>query len=221
MDRSVKFRNHGAEPDTNLEYESLLAGSLSPWQQAPALRRQLRRMASQWLPLVLGSGGLSIPWLTLPSPAEAQLTICSRKINRHLNVAIGYTKDGQWVSEGWWKIAPSDCITPVQGDLRVRYFYIRGVEWNTGKTWAQNYSFCTDPSAFTIYGDEDCESRGYQRENFFQYDCEGKNYCNITFWPDKVSFAPSTMDKIIAGHQQGMQDLNPLQLSNLTVAITP
>jgi len=224
MDRSVELKDLGTKLDMYRGYTPSPADSLRTWQQVSALRRQLhqlRRMARRWLPLALGSGGLSIPWLAMPSPVQAQLSICSRKINRHLDVAIGYPKEGQWVSEGWWKLPPSGCVTPLQGDLRNRYYYIRGVETNTGKTWSQNYAFCTDSSAFTIYGDENCESRGYQKENFFQYDCGGNKFCNIIFWPEKVSFGPSPMDKIIARQQQDMQNIPPLPSSELIATITP
>ena len=146
---------------------SALASSLRRLTNIPSLRCKLIKTVRQCQSFALGSVGLSTPLLALPSPVEAQLVICSRKIDRHLDVAIGYAEGGQWVSEGWWKVPPSDCITPVGGNLRVRYYYIRGVEWNTGKSWSQNISFCTDSTAFKIYGDQECESRGYKQEDFF------------------------------------------------------
>ena len=166
----------------------------------PAAEQPLQRILRQGLTLVLGASGCSLPWLAMADQAKADLVICSRKINRHMDVAIGYRQGDQWVSEGWWKLPPSDCVTPVSGDIPVRYYYIRAVEWGTGIVREQNYTFCIASEPFTIYGDTNCESRGYEEEGFLQYDCEGSSYCQVTIWPEKVSFAPSPVDGIIAQH---------------------
>ena len=161
------------------------------------------RDAAPWgraVQALLAACGVAWPIAGHVGPAKADLTICSRKNNRHIDVAIGYRKGDQWVSEGWWKLPPSDCITPVSGDLPVRYYYIRAVEWTTQKAWRDNYVFCTTSEPFTIYGDEQCEERGYKQEGFVQYDCGGSNYCYVTIWPEKISFAPPLVDQIVGRH---------------------
>lgn len=170
------------------------------YQQILSAKQPLQRILQRGLRMVLGASGFSLPWLAMADQAKADLVICSRKINRHMDVAIGYRKDGQWVSEGWWKLPPSDCVTPVSGELPVRYYYLRAVEWGTGIVREQNYTFCISSERFTIYGDTDCESRGFEGKGFFQYDCNGNNYCQVTIWPEKVSFAPSPVDGIVAQH---------------------
>lgn len=148
-----------------------------------------------------GIATLLLPWLIMPEDVKAQLVICSRKNNHHLDVAVGYRKNGAWFSEGWWRIPPSGCVTPIGGDLRNKYYYIRAVEWETRKTWEQRYAFCTDTSAFAILGDKDCESRGYNSEYFYEHDCGSRNYCQVNIWPEKISFSPSLVDDVIAQRQ--------------------
>lgn len=91
-----------------------------------------------------------------------------------------------------------------------------GVEWNTGKSWSQNFSFCTDSTAFKIYEDQERESRGYKQEDFSQYDCAGEGFCHVTIWPEKVSFTPLYIDSIIAQQRkmQNQQDLLSSTLAN-------
>jgi len=169
------------------------------YQQILSAKQPLQRILQRGLRMVLGASGFSLPWLAMADQAKADLVICSRKINRHMDVAIGYREGNQWVSRGWWKLPPSDCVTPVSGDIN-RYYYIRTVEWGTGIVREQNYNFCVTSDAFTIVGDTNCQSRGYEEKSFFQYDCGGNSFCQVTIWPEKVSFAPSPVDGIVAQH---------------------
>lgn len=198
---------HGRRPGSDVQQAS--SGTLdesrgvsvvaAPDLSSSALASSWRRLALQGLRLLLGVSGFSIPWLALADPAKADLEICSsRKSNRHIDVAIGYRNGDDWVSEGWWKIPPYECVTPVAGDLQVRYYYVRAVEWGTGKAWEDGYTFCVDSKPFTIVGDSNCESRGFSEEGFLQYDCDGDSYCRVTIWPEKVSFLPSPVDRIVA-----------------------
>lgn len=170
------------------------------YKRVLAAEQSLERILKRGLCMVLGASGFSLPWLAMADQAKADLVICSRKINRHLDVAIGYREGNDWVSKGWWRLPPSHCITPVSGNLPVRYYYLRAVEWGTGMVREQNYKFCVTSEEFTIYGDANCESRGYEEKGFFQYDCAGSSICHVTIWPEKVSFAPSPVDEIVAQH---------------------
>ncbi|WP_246139418.1 DUF1036 domain-containing protein [Falsiphaeobacter marinintestinus] len=104
----------------------------------------------------------------LPSMGMAGLEICNDTETRK-TVAIGYKDDGNWVSEGWWNIQPDDCVTPIKGVLKSRYYYM--LAKSKGWTFADdNIAFCTTPEAFTIIGDESCEDRGYDKGLFRQID---------------------------------------------------
>lgn len=101
-------------------------------------------------------------------PAFAGLEICNGTDQRH-SIAIGYKQGEGWASEGWWRIEPGACATPIKGDLTHRYYYFRAT--HADRTFAdENYMFCTDSAVFTISGDSDCAARGYARTGFRRID---------------------------------------------------
>ncbi len=102
------------------------------------------------------------------SSAQAGLEICN-DTEVLQSVAIGYKGDKDWTSEGWWNIDPGACVTVVDGDLRLRYYYYFSEAAGQGFQ-GQNYFFCVENSEFTIIGDTDCEARGYQNEDFREID---------------------------------------------------
>jgi|GEM_PF-1826759 len=107
---------------------------------------------------------------TLPTTGEAasNLRICNGAgAKRYL--AIGYSQNDQWVSEGWWNLDPGECATPVSGDLTQRYYYYRAEDTNE-YFQGNGYMFCTVDEAFTIYGDENCQARGYEEHPFSEID---------------------------------------------------
>ncbi|MGB1026599.1 MAG: DUF1036 domain-containing protein, partial [Rhodospirillaceae bacterium] len=85
------------------------------------------------------------------------------------SIAIGYKDGGNWVSEGWWNADSGECKVVVQGNLKNRYYYYMA-ESNEGWFDGQDYMFCTETQAFTIIGDENCQSRGYEESSFRQID---------------------------------------------------
>lgn len=117
----------------------------------------------------IGRAGLSVLGLVLMSGgAQAGLEICN-KTELLQSLSIGYKGDTDWTSEGWWNIEPGECAIVVAGDLTKRYYYYyaesKGVTFES-----QNFEFCTADEVFTIVGDTDCESRGYDTERFREID---------------------------------------------------
>ena len=103
----------------------------------------------------------------LAAPAFADFEICNETASKAF-ASIGYKDGDDWVSEGWWTIQSGDCSIPVVGDLENRYYYIRA-ESETGN-WTGDYSFCYINDEYTIRGDENCTSRGYNTGGFFEVD---------------------------------------------------
>lgn len=100
-------------------------------------------------------------WVT--TPALAGLEVCNETNTSH-QIAIGYSSDGVWTSEGWWTVPANDCITVIGEDLKARYYYWRAQA--EGHDYGGEYAFCVTASPFTIEGDTDCEARGYREEMF-------------------------------------------------------
>lgn len=110
--------------------------------------------------------------------ALAELRICNdtREVQAF---SIGYKGETDWTSEGWWVVDPGDCVTPVGGDLKKRYYYYRA-EVDGGDFVGEKYFFCTTPKAYTIVGDQDCDTRGYDKESFSEIDT-GTSSKSFTF----------------------------------------
>lgn len=104
----------------------------------------------------------------IPATAWAGLEICNDSEVQQ-TVAIGYKSHDVWVSEGWWGISPGNCVEPVKGDLKNRYYYVRA----QASGWTFDHDripFCTTTKAFTIEGDEDCAGRGFDKRYFRKID---------------------------------------------------
>lgn len=123
------------------------------------------------------AGASLVAGLVAGTPALAGLEFCN-ETDRKRTIAIGYSKDKIWTSEGWWGLQPGECKTLVGGDLEQRYYYYRatarGVPFK-----GENFFFCTETQPFTIQGDEGCEARGYDRVAFRKIDT-GKSAKHFT-----------------------------------------
>ncbi|WP_170294943.1 DUF1036 domain-containing protein [Roseospira navarrensis] len=84
-------------------------------------------------------------------------------------VAIGYSKDDLWTSEGWWQVEPGDCALVLDEELAQRYYYYRAEDPDE-RFQGDGYMFCTVDDAFTIVGDHDCAGRGYEEVAFRELD---------------------------------------------------
>ncbi len=107
----------------------------------------------------------SAVFLAATGVARAGFEICNDSSVR-ANVAIGYMGEGDWTSEGWWRIEPGDCKTVLTDELTRTRYYWRATS-ASGPDWpARKFMFCTAKKPFTIVGDDDCTVRSYRREGF-------------------------------------------------------
>jgi uncharacterized membrane protein len=102
------------------------------------------------------------------APAHAGLEVCNQT-NVARWVAVGYSKDDMWTSEGWWNVEPGDCAHVLDGDLTQQYYYYRAEDPNE-EFEGDGYFFCSVDDAFTIVGDQDCAGRGYEEVDFRELD---------------------------------------------------
>lgn len=101
-----------------------------------------------------------------PGLAQAGLRICN-DTDGGFRLAIGYEGEGGWTSEGWWTVEAGTCAMTL-GDALVKSFYYWRAEPVQGAFAEGKYGFCTGLSPFTIVGDTECETRGYQAQNFHE-----------------------------------------------------
>ena len=108
--------------------------------------------------------GFCATFLFVPR-AAAEWTVCN-KTGYPVVVAMGYKEDDRWISKGWWHIAGGYCSEIISGDLENRYYYYYAEQVGFTGKWGGDASFCVSQNSFTIVGDQNCESRGYERKGF-------------------------------------------------------
>ena len=112
-----------------------------------------------------------IAFVLAMGPARAGLTVCN-KAAQPARVALGRFNGRDWMSEGWWTIAPAKCAVLIKTRLDARYYYLYGTDTASG-VWDGGTNFCVAPgNDFSIVGRGDCASRGYDRKRFFQIDTQ-------------------------------------------------
>ncbi len=136
---------------------------------------------------------LAVVWA---GAAQAGLKFCN-DTDFVQSVSIGYQGDEDWTSEGWWNVDPGDCATTIPGDLKWQYYYYRA-EVDGGDFDGENYFFCTSPQVYTIVGDADCESRGYDKERFREIDVgQGVTDYTMTLVSDSGSGTPQAPEAAV------------------------
>jgi uncharacterized membrane protein len=116
-----------------------------------------------------GAGGIAAIARGAGDTSAQGLRLCNRTPSR-VGVAIGYKSSQQWITEGWWNVAPDSCETLVPGTLVSRFYYVYAVDYDRGGIWGGKAAMCTSDKSFTIRGIEDCVTRGYERNNFVEVD---------------------------------------------------
>ncbi len=130
--------------------------------------------------------------------ADAGFIVCNDAKSK-VGVAVGYKDPEGWASEGWWNIAPGGCETLINGKLIARYYYIRGVNYDSGEIWAGRSFMCTHDKVFTIRGLENCVKRGYRRSGFLEVDTGEATEWTIHLPPTGVSAHRRSEDSAPSG----------------------
>lgn len=124
------------------------------------------------LPRDIRSVALATLLSGVAAPAWAGLEICNDTAAPH-EVAVGYKHNGDWVSQGWWTLDPATCATPIESDLKYRFYYY--VSKSPGTDFRHDQlPFCTGRDPFRIDGDYECEARGYDKTYFAKIDTGGE-----------------------------------------------
>lgn len=103
------------------------------------------------------------------APAQADFTVCNDSFDV-LNVAVAYARRGDFVSEGWWNLAPQRCIPVIRGAIPARYVYLQATDVYGRLVLRGSANFCTDTGRFQIVGTGECWGRGHLTTQFSEID---------------------------------------------------
>lgn len=110
--------------------------------------------------------------LLLGGPAAAGFRICNDSFDV-LNVAVGEPYGDGYRSRGWWRIAPSQCATPIREALNARFLYVYAADVFGRAALPGAVQLCVAPRRFVIEGAQDCLLRGYIDAFFSEIDTGG------------------------------------------------
>jgi len=110
-----------------------------------------------------------VAFLLATSPAVAGLTVCNHT-PQNATLALGRYNGSQWISQGWWHVAPARCEELLSGKLPARYYYLFATDGGFAN-WDGNFIFCVGLiGAFEIEGRAECRARGLDQRGFFEVD---------------------------------------------------
>lgn len=131
---------------------------------------------------IRGLAGL-ILWcgLLAAAPAAASFTFCNRTA-QEIEAAFARHDRNQWLSMGWWRLPPQQCINVLSTPLTQRfYYYYARTTSRPMKIWGGKYQFCTDSKPFALPGDDRCEERHTIALGFAQIDIAERSQFVLDF----------------------------------------
>jgi len=110
------------------------------------------------------------------TPARADLKLCNYTESR-IGVTFGYKDDKGWLTEGWWNVLARGCVTLITGELKGRFYYVHGIDYDRGGEWAGKTPMCIDDKTFTIRDIRNCATHGHKETGFYEVDTgDAKDY---------------------------------------------
>ena len=116
---------------------------------------------------------LIVFFFCMSTPSRADFRVCN-DTKSLVGVALGYSTDGNWQTEGWWQIPGDTCASLLEG-LSSRYYYIYAEDADRGGQWRGEIFMCTANQEFKIDGVKTCFERGFQKSGFFEIDTNNRD----------------------------------------------
>lgn len=123
---------------------------------------------------LLSTAFAAMVFVGTPSQAKADFRVCN-DTKSLVGVALGYSLEGNWITEGWWQIPGETCASILEGGLNSRFYYIYAEDADRGGQWRGDIFMCTSNTEFKIEGVEECFERGHQKTGFFEIDTDNRD----------------------------------------------
>lgn len=127
---------------------------------------------------------LALALCGLAGAARAELRLCNQSFDV-LNVALATPGDPgrDFITRGWWRVAPNQCATLQRDELQSRYYYVFAADVFGNEVLAGSIPLCVAPRRFEIDGQHDCLRRGYLDARFAEVDTGGQGHWTVFVTP--------------------------------------
>lgn len=117
--------------------------------------------------------------LVSAAPSQAALRVCNQSFDV-LNIAVGQpardaTEPDQFVTRGWWRVAPNQCATLLRESLQSRYFYVFAADVFGKEALSGSIPLCVAERRFIIDTQGNCLVRGYLDARFIEVDTKDQD----------------------------------------------
>ncbi|MBI1328772.1 MAG: DUF1036 domain-containing protein [Alphaproteobacteria bacterium] len=88
--------------------------------------------------------------------------------------ALALPENKQWVTRGWWQIAPGGCAKAITDPLKYEKAYLR-VERGPKQIVGGKANFCVTDIEFEVFGRDRCTERGLRAAGFAETPVKGRS----------------------------------------------
>lgn len=120
--------------------------------------------------------------LAAPGAAQASLSLCNQSFDV-LNIAIAEPDGTEFVTKGWWRVAPNQCATLRHEALQARYYYIFAADVFGNEALPGSMPMCIATGKFEIEGQQDCLIRGYLDARYYEIDTQEQSSWTVFVAP--------------------------------------
>jgi len=103
------------------------------------------------------------------SPLQAAFAVCNQTFDV-VNVAVGQSEAGTFITRGWWTIGPNQCANVIKEELTARYIYVFAQDVFGKEILLGGTPMCIAATRFEIRSETNCLSRGHLSANFLEVD---------------------------------------------------
>lgn len=107
--------------------------------------------------------------ITYSKIAYAEFRLCN-DTQGIVTVALSYQDKSEWVTKGWWRVAPLNCSALIKESLKARFYYLHAEDAKNEGRWEGPIFLCVKDEKFNITGVKNCYVRGFQKAGFQEID---------------------------------------------------
>lgn len=109
----------------------------------------------------------------IPLRAEATLSLCNQSFDV-LNIAIAEPGGDDYVTRGWWRVAPNQCATLLRDPLEEKEYFVFAADVFGNEALPGVTPMCVGTREFKIESQQDCLIRGFLDARFYEVDPQGQ-----------------------------------------------